>query len=88
MPDSVHAALVVRGLMEAHLSRPPYQQNDYVGWISRAKREETQLKRLAQMLDELASGDRYMNMAYRSASAGAGGCPPATAPAAPRGGKE
>lgn len=65
MPAFVRDALVERGLMDAYLSRPPYQQNDYVGWISRAKREETQQKRLAQMLDELERGDRYMNMVYR-----------------------
>ena len=64
MPPFVRQALVESGLMEAYTERPPYQQNDYVGWIARAKRKETQEKRLAQMLDELASGDRYMNMAY------------------------
>ncbi len=66
MPGFVHDALVERGLMEAYHSRPPYQQNDYVGWISRGKRPETQQKRLAQMLDELERGDLYMNMAYHA----------------------
>ena len=65
MPDFVRDALDERGLTEAYYARPPYQQNDYVGWITRAKREETVRKRLAQMLDELAAGDRYMKMAYR-----------------------
>ena len=65
MPAFVKEALLQSGLMEAYRSRPPYQQNDYIGWISRAKREETQEKRLAQMLDELAQGDKYMNMTYR-----------------------
>ena len=46
-------------------SRPPYQQNDYLGWINRAKRPETKEKRLNQMLDELARGDVYMKMAYK-----------------------
>lgn len=64
MPDFVREALEERGLVDAYQSRPPYQQNDYVGWITRGKREETQAKRLAQMLEELAQGDRYMNMAY------------------------
>ena len=31
----------------------PYQRNDYLGWIARARREATFQKRLAQMLDEL-----------------------------------
>ena len=66
MPDFVRAALQRQGLMDAFESRPPYQRNDYLGWISRAKRPETREKRLAQMLDELAGGDRYMNMAYNA----------------------
>lgn len=66
MPDFVRAAIIRRGLMDAFESRPPYQRNDYLGWISRAKRPETREKRLAQMLDELAGGDRYMHMAYKA----------------------
>jgi uncharacterized protein YdeI (YjbR/CyaY-like superfamily) len=66
MPDFIRQPLVERGLMEAYLNRPPYQQNDYIGWITRAKRQETRDKRLAQMLDDLASGDRYMNMTHRA----------------------
>ena len=65
MPDFVREALVETGLMQAYESRPPYQQNDYVGWIARAKREETRQRRLAQMLSELQSGDVYMKMDYR-----------------------
>ncbi len=64
MPASIRAALETRGLMEAYLRRPPYQQNDYLGWILRARRPETQAKRLAQMLDELQAGDSYMKMEY------------------------
>lgn len=66
MPDFVRAALLRQDLLDAFESRPPYQRNDYLGWISRAKRPETREKRLAQMLDELAGGDRYMNMAYKA----------------------
>ena len=65
MPDFVREALVARDLMWAYDARPAYQRNDYLGWISRAKREETREKRLAQMLAELESGDRYMKMGYR-----------------------
>lgn len=65
MPESVRQALQERNLMDAYLARPPYQQNDYIGWISGAKLPSTQQKRLAQMLDELARGDVYMKMAYR-----------------------
>lgn len=52
--------------MDAYGNRPPYQQNDYIGWITRAKRQETRERRLAQMLEELARGDKYMKMDYRA----------------------
>ena len=65
MPDFVRQALLARGLMDAYRARPAYQQNDYIGWIGRAKREATIQKRLAQMLNELEAGDVYMKMAYR-----------------------
>jgi hypothetical protein len=41
MPVFVQRALEERGLTAAYEERPAYQQNDYVGWISRAKRQET-----------------------------------------------
>jgi len=65
MPDFIRNALKAKKLAVAYEHRPPYQRNDYVGWITRAKLLTTQQKRLAQMLDELARGDVYMNMAYR-----------------------
>jgi uncharacterized protein YdeI (YjbR/CyaY-like superfamily) len=65
MPDFVRQALEERGLLDAYRRRPAYQQNDYVGWINRAKRPATKQKRLQQMLDELERGDLYMKMAWR-----------------------
>jgi uncharacterized protein YdeI (YjbR/CyaY-like superfamily) len=65
MPEFVDRALNERGLMAAYRSRPPYQQNDYLSWINRAKRPATKEKRLLQMLDELERGNVYMKMAYR-----------------------
>ncbi len=65
MPDFIREALSARGLAAAYDARPPYQRNDYIGWITRAKLPATQQKRLAQMLDELERGDAYMKMAYR-----------------------
>jgi uncharacterized protein YdhG (YjbR/CyaY superfamily) len=65
MPDFVRRALRSKGLVGAYNDRPPYQRNDYIGWITRAKLPVTQQKRLAQMLDELARGDVYMKMTYR-----------------------
>ena len=65
MPAFVRNALNERGLMKAYRTRPPYQQNDYLGWIIRAKLEATKLKRLNQMLDELQGGKLYMNMVWK-----------------------
>ena len=64
MPDYIMDALVEHGLVDAYMGRPAYQQNDYIGWITRATRAETRQKRLDQMLSELESGDLYMKMAY------------------------
>jgi uncharacterized protein YdeI (YjbR/CyaY-like superfamily) len=50
--------------MDAYHARPDYQQNDYIGWILRAKRAATRDKRLAQMLEELEGGNRYMKMKW------------------------
>ena len=65
MTDDIRDVLTVRGLLPLYDKRLPYQRNDYIGWITRAKRPETRKKRLEQMLDELESGDVYMKMAYR-----------------------
>jgi uncharacterized protein YdeI (YjbR/CyaY-like superfamily) len=65
MPAFVREALESRGLINAYRARPAYQQNDYLGWIGRAKRPETKEKRLNQMLDELESGGVYMKMKWQ-----------------------
>lgn len=64
MPDFFRDALNARGLMSAYRARPSYQQNDYIGWINRAKLEATKQKRLNQMLDELEKGGVYMRMKW------------------------
>lgn len=63
--DHVAATLDVRRLVAAYHARPAYQQNDYIGWITRAKRPETRTKRLNQMLDELEKGGVCMRMASK-----------------------
>lgn len=65
MPDYIAKALEDEGLRRRYDQRPWYQRNDYLGWIDRAKRDETKMKRLEQMLDELRAGDTYMKMAWR-----------------------
>lgn len=66
MPEFFREALGARGLMDAYLSRPPYQQNDYIGWVTRAKLEATRKKRLNQMLNELERGGVYMKMKWKA----------------------
>ena len=65
MPAFIRLALTRNRLMSAYRSRPAYQQNDYIGWIVRAKRKEIDERRLMQMLEELRTGDAYMRMPYR-----------------------
>jgi len=65
MPKDVEERLIRENLMDAYRKRPPHQQNDYIGWILKAKKPETREKRIAQMLEELRSGDKYMGMDYR-----------------------
>jgi hypothetical protein len=62
MPASIRKALISSGLMAAYRLRPAYQRNDYLGWIERARLGTTRQRRLEQMLEELARGDRYMKM--------------------------
>lgn len=66
IPHFVATALDNNQLWEQYRARPPYQQNDYIGWITRGKREDTRQKRLKQMLEELRSGKAYMGMAYKA----------------------
>jgi hypothetical protein len=65
MPEDVRRALADRGVIAAYRQRPPYQQNDYVGWITRAKLPATRAKRLQQMLEELERGGVYMHMRWK-----------------------
>jgi uncharacterized protein YdeI (YjbR/CyaY-like superfamily) len=65
MPGFVCKALLEGGLSNAFQQRPAYQQNDYLSWIKRAKRKETTEKRLNQLIEELRSGDTYMNMYWK-----------------------
>jgi uncharacterized protein YdeI (YjbR/CyaY-like superfamily) len=62
MPGFIQQALAERRLTDAYNARPAYQRNDYIGWITNAKRSETKEKRLRQMLTELEKGGIYMNM--------------------------
>ncbi|MEM8670947.1 MAG: YdeI/OmpD-associated family protein [Planctomycetota bacterium] len=62
VPEFVREALERAALMNAYRERPAYQQNDYIGWINSAKREQTKRKRLDQMLVELEQGGVYMKM--------------------------
>lgn len=69
MPADIAAALNERKLTAAYRERPAYQQNDYIGWITRSKRADTRQKRLEQMLEELEGGERYMKMSWNGRKA-------------------
>ena len=70
MPTDVAEELAERRLTDDYRARPAYQQNDYLGWIERAKRPETRLARIDQMLDELEAGGVYMKMEHPPSSKG------------------
>ncbi len=65
MPAFIRTALEQKNLMDAYRSRPPYQRNDTIGWITRARLPATRRRRIEQMLDELGRGNTYMKMSYR-----------------------
>lgn len=64
MPDDVRAALESARAMDDYLTRPAYQRNYYLGWITRAARAETRTKRIDQMIAELEQGGVYMKMPH------------------------
>ena len=66
MPSDIAAALKSSGLRADYNARPAYQRNDYIGWINRAKKPETRIKRLEQMLTELTQGGIYMGMEHKA----------------------
>ena len=65
VPEFLQKALAEAGLADAYRSRPPYQQNDYIGWILKAKQPETQKKRLDAMLKELKANSGYMGLYWK-----------------------
>ncbi len=66
MPIEIRDTLERQGLMQAYLQRPIYQQQDYLGWVARAKMAEIRQQRLQQMLRELQAGDSYIGMRWRA----------------------
>jgi len=68
MPEYIKQALEENNVISDYEDRPAYQQNDYIGWIERTKRQETKNKRLQQMIDELTIGGIYMKMKHPASS--------------------
>jgi uncharacterized protein YdeI (YjbR/CyaY-like superfamily) len=64
LPVSLKRRMEQEGVLELYNQRPPYQRNDYLGWIARAKQEATQQKRIEQMIAELKKGNVYMKMKW------------------------
>jgi uncharacterized protein YdeI (YjbR/CyaY-like superfamily) len=65
MPQDIAVLLDTRRLRAAYDARPPYQRNDWLAWIARAKRPETRDRRIAAMIGELEQGHGYMGMDWR-----------------------
>ena len=68
VPRFLRDALNQGELMDAYFARPPYQRNDYIGWVTRAGLEATRQKRLNQRLEELKGRKLYMNTKWRPGS--------------------
>jgi uncharacterized protein YdeI (YjbR/CyaY-like superfamily) len=66
MPADVGDRLKSSDARKAYDERPAYQRNDYIGWITAAKKPETRDKRIRQMIEELKRGDIYMKMAWKA----------------------
>lgn len=64
MPDDVAAALLAADAQADYDTRPAYQRNDYLAWITRAKTAPTRTRRITRMLDELTRGGVYMGMSH------------------------
>ena len=65
LPTKIKNILVKENLFEAYEKRPFYQRNDYLHWITSAKRKDTTNKRIVQMIEELRDGNTYMKMEYK-----------------------
>ena len=65
MPAFVETARATRDLRGAFDARPDYQCNDWLDWITRPKRDDTQQRRLEKMLTELADRHGYMGMKWQ-----------------------
>ena len=70
MPADVRAAIAKAGVGGDYKARPPYQRNDYLGWIGRAKSEDTRHGRIGQMVAELKRGGVYMGMKHGPSAKG------------------
>ena len=68
MPKYIKQALEVNDVVRDYEERPAYQQNDYIGWIERARRQETKERRLQQMINELKRGGVYMKMKHSAST--------------------
>lgn len=62
--DFIKDRLVKENVLDKYNKRPAYQRNQYIDWITSAKRETTKEKRLNQMIDELKVGDSFRGEKY------------------------
>lgn len=66
MPADVRHAFVGHGVITAFKTRPAYQQADYLRWIERTRLARTRRERIAEVVDELQRGNRFMKAPWRN----------------------
>lgn len=62
MLDDVRDALEKSGMRTAYYGRPPYQRNDFIGWVNKVKASKTWAAHIPQMIGQLKRGHGYMKM--------------------------
>ncbi len=65
MPGDIAALLDASGLRAAYDARPPYQRNDWLAWIARAKQPATRQRRIDSMIADLDRGHGYMGIDWQ-----------------------
>ena len=66
LPADVRHALVGHGVLGAFKERSPYQQDDHIARVNRARVVESRVARVMELVAELQHGDPFMRTAWRA----------------------
>jgi uncharacterized protein YdeI (YjbR/CyaY-like superfamily) len=58
LPDFIKKAILEKKIHETWESLTPIQRNEYICWVTMAKKEETKQKRLGIMVENLSDGKK------------------------------